>query len=330
MVETSRQPILHVTGLSKHFAIERSLMQTMRDRWQGHAAETVEALSQVDLQVFPQETVGILGESGSGKSTLARVLMGLYSPDAGTARFQERDLFSFDPVVRLQNLRLMQMVFQDPFGSLDPRMTVQRILEEPLRVHQFVPAAEWPGRLANGLAEVGLETDALGRYPAEFSGGQRQRIGICRALILDPQLLIADEAVSALDVSVQAQILELLFRLKSSRKLSLLFISHDVAVVRQLADRVLVLYRGRLVESLPADCLLKDAAHPYTRRLLGAALELREGGKSSEEASGATLRDGGCPCRTICQAFQPVCEKRPVMEELHPGHRVACWRPTSL
>ncbi|HNV69893.1 MAG TPA: ATP-binding cassette domain-containing protein [Candidatus Ozemobacteraceae bacterium] len=330
MTESNRAPILSVSGLCKRFPLERGLLRSLTDWWRGNEPESVEALSQVDLQVFPQETVGILGESGSGKSTLARVLMGLYAPDAGRATFLERDLFASDPLIRLQNLRQMQMVFQDPFGSLDPRMTVRALLEEPLRVHRTFPRREWADRLVRGLAEVGLEPEALDRYPAEFSGGQRQRIGICRALILDPSLLIADEAVSALDVSVQAQILELLFRLKSVRQLSLLFISHDVAVVRQLADRILVLYQGRLVESLPADCLLQDATHPYTRRLLGAALELREAGQAVPEAAGMAVKDDGCPCRSLCRAFQPVCERRPVLEELHPGHRVACWRPTSL
>ncbi len=330
MTESTPSPILNVSGLSKRFPLERGLLRTLGDWWRGRAPECVEALSHVDLQVLPQETVGILGESGSGKSTLARLLMGLYAPDGGRATFEGRDLFSSDHTIRLQNLRQMQMIFQDPFGSLDPRMTVRALLEEPLRVHRTVPRGEWNERLVRGLAEVGLEPEALDRYPAEFSGGQRQRIGICRALVLDPSLLIADEAVSALDVSVQAQILELLSRLKAARRLSLLFISHDVAVVRQLADRILVLYQGRLVESMPADCLLQDAAHPYTRRLLGAALELRENGRSVTEAADMAVKDDGCPCRSLCSAFQPVCEKRPVLEELHPGHRVACWRPTSL
>lgn len=327
----SEKPVLSVAGVGKAFELERPLWARCADWWSGRDAARVEALSDVSFEVGAHETVGILGESGSGKSTLARVLMGLHQADSGKAALQGRDLFSANRGVMLENLRHMQMIFQDPFSSLDPRMSVRHILEEPLRIHHVGRRSDWGARLESGLAEVGLERDVLDRYPSEFSGGQRQRIGICRALILDPTLLIADEAVSALDVSVQAQILELLLSLKEARGLSLLFISHDIAVVRQIADRVLVLYRGKIVESMLADCLLRDARHPYTRRLLGAALHLREGVRltadSTDAAGGNAPGTAGCPSRDRCDRVSSACAVPPALVEVHAGHLVACHHP---
>lgn len=325
-------PVLVVEGLTKRFPLEQSPLRRLRNWWRGNPPPVLTALHDVSFVVAARETLGILGESGSGKSTLARVLMGLYHPESGRASLLGEDLFSADPDVRNRHRRRMQMVFQDPFGSLDPRMNVRRILAEPLAIHRPCPPSEWEALMAKGLEEVGLDRDALDRYPAEFSGGQRQRISICRALILDPVLLIADEAVSALDVSVQAQILELLVRLQEGRGLSLVFISHDVAVVRQVADRVLVLFKGMVVESLPASCLLEDVVHPYTRRLLGAALHLREN-QAAGAGSGAVLEAPGtgdprtgCPCQAWCDARNARCAAPPPETEVHPGHRVRCWR----
>lgn len=327
----SETPVLSVTGVGKAFELERPFWNRCADWWSGQPAPRVQALSDVSFEVGAHETVGILGESGSGKSTLARVLMGLHQADAGRAVLRGRDLFSADRGVVLENLRHMQMIFQDPFSSLDPRMSVRRILEEPLRIHDEGRSSDWGARLESGLAEVGLDHDVLDRYPSEFSGGQRQRIGICRALILNPTLLIADEAVSALDVSVQAQILELLLRLKEARGLSLLFISHDIAVVRQISDRVLVLYRGKVVESMLADCLLRDPIHPYTRRLLDAALHLREGAQltaDSADATGENARGAtGCPSRDRCGHASSACAESPALADVHAGHLVACHHP---
>lgn len=325
-------PVLVVEGLTKRFPLEQPPLRRLRDWWRGRPPPVLTALQDVSFTVGAQETLGILGESGSGKSTLARVLMGLYHPEAGRATLLGEDLFTNDPKVRHQHRRRMQMVFQDPFGSLDPRMSIRRILTEPLAIHRTCSEAEWEGLMVRGLEEVGLDRDALDRYPAEFSGGQRQRISICRALILDPVLLIADEAVSALDVSVQAQILELLMRLKEGRGLSLIFISHDVAVVRQVADRVLVLYKGVIVESLPASCLLEDAIHPYTQRLLAAALHLRENREISPREGAAPQRHRsepspkGCPCQSWCDMAEARCGQPPPEVEVHPGHRARCWR----
>jgi len=319
-------PVLLVEGLTKHFPLERQLFGRLRDWWKGRPGPLLTALKDVSFEVNPQETVGLLGESGSGKSTLARVLMGLYHSDRGRASLLGQDLFSKDRSIRKENLKRMQMVFQDPFGSLDPRMSVRQILSEPLSIHRPIPPVDWEGRMVAGLEEVGLEKDALGRYPSEFSGGQRQRISICRALILGPLLLIADEAVSALDVSVQAQILELLVRLKAGRGLSLLFISHDLAVVRQIADRVLVLFHGTIVESLPAECLLEDVVHPYTRRLLQAALQLREGKAASLEVGNGRPSTAGCRYFPWCADPLDCCSESPSNLELHPGHFVRCWK----
>lgn len=271
------EEIFRVRGLCKSFVLEKGLTGKIRQLIKNEKPEEVKALDEVSFSVKKGEILGILGESGSGKSTLARVLMGIHKADSGTATLLGRDLLSKEESVRLENLRDIQMVFQDPFGSLDPRMTVREILLEPLKIHSKPITLSTETFLVNALAEVGLTPDCLNKYPSQFSGGQRQRIGICRALILDPKIIIADEAVSALDVSVQAQILELLMELKNKRGLSMIFISHDVAVVRQIADRIMILYHGKIVEEVNADSLLNGVKHEYSKKLLNAALSLREG-----------------------------------------------------
>ena len=269
--------ILKVNNLCKSFVVEKSLTGKIRQLLKNEKPEEVKALNDVSFSVKKGEILGILGESGSGKSTLARVLMGIHKPDSGSATLLGNDLFSDNRSVRLDNLKKMQMVFQDPFGSLDPRMTVRDILLEPVRIHDIKLEESEEEFLSRALTEVGLSIESLDKYPSEFSGGQRQRIGICRALILNPELIIADEAVSALDVSVQAQILGLLKELKEKRGLSMIFISHDVAVVRQIADRIIILYHGNIVEEVQADALLNGVQHEYSQKLLNAALSLREG-----------------------------------------------------
>ncbi len=326
-IGASKPDVLRVTNLSKAFVLERSFIGRMGDWFLGKPPQKLRALDGVSFSVFERETVGILGESGSGKSTLARVLMGLHRADSGTASLLGSDLLNTSKSDRLQTLRRIQMIFQDPFGSLDPRMNVRQILSEPLIIHKITPSPSLEECLKTALGEVGLDHDVIGRYPSEFSGGQRQRIGICRALILDPVLIIADEAVSALDVSVQAQILELLVKLKEKRKLSLIFISHDVAVVRQLADRILILFQGRIVESLPADCLLKDVVHPYSRKLVSAALKLREGIEQPVIQSEKSETGEGCLLRGSCERVGDDCRKFPELQEIHENHFAACWNP---
>lgn len=320
-------PILSVGQLRKSFVVEDTLTQRIRRLFSREAPSRVMALDVEGFSVARGETLGILGESGSGKSTLARVLMGIYEADGGQAKLGGREVIGVSGHERMAVLRQMQMIFQDPFGSLDPRMTVRQIIAEPLKIHGIKPEGGMEKMLQQALHEVGLEPGALERYPSEFSGGQRQRIGICRALILSPSLIIADEAVSALDVSVQAQILELLMQLRVDRQLSLLFISHDVAVVRQISDRIILLYHGHLVEELPADRLIDGAHHPYTRRLLESAMYLREGNplKARAQSIAPVFPAEGCCYRNICPLQTAECGKVPPLLQIGENHRVACW-----
>lgn len=323
--------LLVVNELCKSFELETSPLKKLIAAVKDTGPDSLVALNNVSFVVNQGETLGVLGESGSGKSTLARVLMGIYSPDSGTAFIGNKSLFDKSRASRLEILARMQMVFQDPFASLDPRMTVRQIITEPLKIHGRAKVGE--AFLTSALEEVGLDATALDRYPTEFSGGQRQRIGICRAIILAPELIIADEAVSALDVSVQAQIIELLCRLRQERQLSMIFISHDVAVVRQIADRIILLYKGHLVEEMPADCLLKDAVHPYTRRLLSAAVYLREGTAQNiaQPVNNAEENEAkGCCFRAQCPLSDAECAQAPGLLTLHPGHKVACHKVARL
>jgi ABC-type glutathione transport system ATPase component len=256
-------PLLALERVSRHYRLPRQ-------RLFGPAPRRT-ALDDVSLELMPGEVLGLVGESGSGKSTLGRLAVGLERADAGTVRLSGTDLATARRSDWRRLRRDAQMVFQDPFGSLDPRLTVARIVAEPLAL-QRLPGAEAAARVAAALAEVGLGAETLGRYPHEFSGGQRQRIAIARALITRPKLLVADEPVSALDVSVQAQVLNLMADLKARHGLAYLLISHDLAVVAHLADRIAVMQAGRIVETGPTRALLERPEHPYTRALLAAVL----------------------------------------------------------
>lgn len=249
------QPLLHLQGVSKKFMTGR---------------QVVHALDNVDLQVGRAETLGLVGESGCGKSTLGKAAMQLMPISAGTIAFDGVDLNAVEPNDRLQQRARMQMVFQDPVASLNPRSTVGRLLEEPLIVHRRGNASERKDLVASAMARVGLRPEMALRYPDEFSGGQRQRIGIARALMLRPELIICDEAVSALDVSIRAQVLNLLLDLREEFGVSYLFISHDLSVVKHLADRVAVMYLGSVVEQADRQSLWQEPLHPYTRALLAA------------------------------------------------------------
>ena len=251
------RPILEVEGLTKHFQ--------SRD-----GVGTVQAVSEVSLHLERGETLGIVGESGCGKSTLARLILRLIEPTAGAVRFAGEDLLTL-PLADLRiRRRDMQLIFQDPYASLDPRLTVGAIVGEPLAIHGIGDRKKRRKRVADLLRTVGLDADAITRYPHEFSGGQRQRIGIARAIALEPKLIIADEPVSALDVSIQSQILELLLSLKKRLSLSYIFISHDLAVVEHVSDRVAVMYLGRIVETTDTESLFCHPAHPYTEALISA------------------------------------------------------------
>jgi ABC-type oligopeptide transport system ATPase subunit len=260
------KPLLEVRGLRKVF-------RTKLPGWRRQYTEFV-ALDGADADLARGETLGIVGESGSGKTTLARCVLRALDPTAGRVTFrddgQEHRLDQLDHGRLMPLRRRMQMIFQDPYASLNPRMTVQEILTEPLMVHKICGKTERRDRAAAMLERVGLPASALMRYPHAFSGGQRQRVGIARALILGPALVVADESVSALDVTVQAQVLDLLAELQEEMGLTYLFVSHDLSVVRQVCDRLIVMHRGRIVEAGDAEAIFRNPRHPYTRVLLSA------------------------------------------------------------
>ena len=296
------------------------------------------AVDEVSFEIAPGEVLGLVGESGSGKSTLARALLRLVPVVRGTVSWRGTDLLRIQGAALRRRRRDLQMVFQDPLASLDPRLTVGETLAEPLEI--FEPQLGRQARakrVAEMLERVGLPAAVAGRYPHEFSGGQCQRIGIARAMLPQPQLLVCDEPVSSLDVSIQGQIVNLLSDLQRDLKTAMLFISHNLAVVRHLSDRVLVMYGGRIVETAPREELFAAPVHPYTRALLAAvpdaaaALqppgELRERGWSTNEAAAR----GGCAYRGRCEFAQAVCEQAvPVLEPVAVGHAVACHRRLEL
>ncbi len=289
----------------------------------------VRALAGVSLTVKRGETLAVVGESGCGKSTLARALVRLVSLDAGQIVWNGADVGALRGEALRGYNRRVQMVFQDPYGSLNPRMTAGETLAEVLRVHRMVPAAAIPARVRELLALVGLPADAADRVPRAFSGGQRQRVAIARALAVEPEVLIADEIVSALDVSVQAQILNLLLDMQERLGLAMLFVSHDLRVVRHLAHEVAVMYLGRVVEYGSADAVFDDPRHPYTQALLRAAPALTPGERSTESALRGELPSPlrvvpGCPFHPRCPAAFDRCRVEAPALLVRDGHAAAC------
>ncbi len=301
--------------------------------WFGRERRVLRAVEDVSLEIGEGETLALVGESGSGKTTLGHVAAGLRLPSEGGVRFRGRALHGKTrSESRRAARRAIQIVFQDPFGALNPRMPVSAIIAEPLRINGIGSAAERRERAAALVRQVGLPRDALNRYPHEFSGGQRQRIAIARALAPDPALIIADEPLSALDVSIQSQILNLMKAIQEERNLSYLFISHDLAVVHHLVDRVAVLYLGRLVEIGPRDPVFAQPSHPYTQALLEAVPRIgRLRGRRQRALAGEMPSPieppPGCVFHTRCPKAQPVCREE-VPELLpapgRPGQRAAC------
>ena len=305
------------------------------NHWLG-AREWIRAVDGVDLEIRRGEVVGLVGESGSGKSTLGRSLLRLVEPTAGSVRFDGLELMG-TPERRLRPLRRrMQIVFQDPYASLSPRLQIKQILAEPLRLYGLVQPRETEQHIAEWLGRVGLEPYFMHRYPHEMSGGQRQRIAIARAFSLRPNFVVADEPVSALDVSVQAQILNLLRKLQREEGLALLFITHDLRVVRRMADRIAVMYRGKIVEEGPTEQVIGSPRHPYTRILLSAVPsgdpERRRERIRLDGSSSATADTGqGCSFAPRCPLAQEQCRRaRPELETQDPGYRVSCHFPTGL
>jgi oligopeptide/dipeptide ABC transporter ATP-binding protein len=317
--------LLRADDLTRAFPVRRGIMDVLT----GRPARVVRALAGVTLTVRRGETLAVVGESGCGKSTLARALVRLVALDSGQIDYDGLDVRSLTGEALRRYNRRVQMVFQDPYGSLNPRMTVSETLAEALQVHRMVPPAKIPARVAELLDLVRLPLSAAQRLPHEFSGGQRQRVAIARALSVEPELLIADEIVSALDVSVQAQILNLLLDMQERLSLAMLFVSHDLRVVRHLAHQVAVMYLGRVVEHGQADRVFAAPLHPYTQALLRAAPILQPGLRSTESALRGELPSpmqevSGCPFHPRCPLAFDRCRSEAPRLRVKDGHGAVC------
>jgi len=318
--------LVDVRDLVKYFPVGRTFLGF------GPSRGAVRAVDGVSFSIAAGETLGLVGESGCGKSTTGRAILRLVEPDAGTVRVHDVDVLSLKPRELRQARRRMQIVFQDPYGSLNPRMSVRQTLLEPLIIHRLGNRREREARVGALLVEVGLDPSHAAAYPHELSGGQRQRVGIARALALTPEFLVLDEPVSALDVSVQAQVLNLLADLKEHRHLTFLFIAHDLAVVRHIADRVAVMYLGRIVELARAGALYESPRHPYTTALLSAVPvpdpEVRRSRLVlSGELPSPASPPSGCPFHTRCphpRKSERCRVEAPALREITPGQFAAC------
>ena len=318
-LRTPHSALLQVRNLTKHYPISRGLFE--------RTTGLVKAVDGVSFDVLPGETLGLVGESGCGKTTTGRLLLRLIQATAGQVRFKNIDVFALGRKQMRTLRRQMQIIFQDPYGSLNPRLTVGGILREPLKIHGLNASKD---RVAHLLNTVGLSPDVVRRYPHEFSGGQRQRIGIARALAVEPAFIVADEPVSALDVSIQAQIVNLLQDLQAKLGLAYLFIAHDLSVVRHIANRVAVMYLGHIVELTHSDALYQNPQHPYTRALLSSVPVPDPGIRRTRTILAGDVPSpsnvpSGCPFHPRCpEAIADCARIVPDLLDIEPGHSVAC------
>jgi oligopeptide transport system ATP-binding protein len=320
-MEQTNQVLLRVENLKKYFPVRRGVISRV--------AGYVRAVDDISFEIRGRETLSLVGESGSGKTTTGRTILRLMEPTDGKVHFDGIDVFALQGNELRALRRRMQIIFQDPYGSLNPRMTVAAMVGEPLAIHRLVPKKQRRDRIVEILELVGLEAEHLNRYPHEFSGGQRQRIGIARALAVEPELIVADEPVSALDVSIQAQILNLLEDLQEKLGLTYLFIAHDLSVVRHISNEVAVMYLGKIVERAPVDELFSNPLHPYTVALLSSVpipdpTARTEHTPLEGDMPSPINPPSGCRFNTRCpRAMQQCREVEPVLEE-RTGHFVAC------
>ena len=319
----ARQPILSIKHLCKDFKL--------RGDGLFEKPKVLHALSDVSLDVYEGETLGIIGESGCGKSTLGRCIVQLHRATSGQILYNGQDITGLTGADLKTMRKNIQMIFQDSYSSLDPRFTAARAIEEPLRIYNLVPdKAKREQIVFDLMKEVGLDVQHVERYPHEFSGGQRQRINVARALVLDPKIIVCDEPVSALDVSVQAQVLNLFRRLQRDRGLTYVFISHDLSVIKHISDRIAIMYLGRVVELCPAHRVYENPMHPYTKALLSAVppespFQKTEELKLSGEIASPVGDMVGCPLAGRCPFATDECSKKaPELREISPGHFAAC------
>jgi oligopeptide/dipeptide ABC transporter ATP-binding protein len=321
--EKNNGALLRVEALKKYFPIRRGFWS----RVVGHH----KAVDGVSLEVRRGEVLGLVGESGSGKTTLARTVLRLIEPTAGDAYFDGIPIFPLKGGELRRLRKRIQIIFQDPYGSLNPRLTVGSMIAEAIKIHKLARGAEVRDRVADLLERVGIPPEHMNRYPHEFSGGQRQRVGIARALAVGPELIVADEPVSALDVSIQAQILNLLKELQEELGLSFLFIAHDLGVVEYIADRVAVMYLGRIVELADSRTLYEDPKHPYTQALMSAIPSLDPSRKSHRivlvgDVPSPAAVPPGCPFHPRCPKAMPVCaSEKPPVKAITASHVTTCW-----
>lgn len=314
--------ILEAKNVKKHFPIRKGLLLRQ--------VGSVKAVDDVSLTVRKGETLGLVGESGCGKSTLGRTLIRLYEPTGGTIEFDGQNFLDLKGDALRKKRKNMQMIFQDPYASLDPRMTVGQIIRQPMDIHNVGSSSERDQRVLELIELVGLRKSHVNRYPHEFSGGQRQRISIARAIALNPELIICDEPVSALDVSIQAQILNLLKDLQEKLKLTYIFISHDLSVIEHTCDRIAVMYLGKIVEISSRDELFKNPQHPYTQALISAIPRVGQGKKKMKKSLSGEVPSpinppSGCAFHPRCPYKMDICASQTPTLEGTESHKKACW-----